>query len=463
MTAPLAALVGLLAGAHASIWGMFKDAPHEGFGWPKFARSIALGTALGPIVGWLFRFGSAGPADLVLLFGLIYAIERGVAEVYKTFLRNEDQSKYFIPMQLAVRGRPVRSRWLRRLAGLAYVGGILAVLFAVGRIQRGLGPDPSLVLVALIGGAGGWISAIGGAWKDAPIEGFQGLKFIRSPLLATVFAVGLAQLTSNLVTICVAATGFVVAATETYKTFLRVDQPRGKFAGKPILFPDLLRWRRRFIPVFVLIWLLVLGAFLAAVFSDSSDLSAVAGFLAATVWCHGPVSPFLPVAYEPVLLAAGQRYPPLALALVGAVTSTAAEWGNYFLYRRLLRLRPCARMLETRGARRLRAWFSRRPFLTVWVAICSPAPDWAARLLAVQSGYPVRRYLLAVCLARLPRFWFLAALGAALRPALGILAAIVGGSLVVALGARAWRRLAHRTASGSAGPLPSRLAPAPEG
>jgi membrane protein YqaA with SNARE-associated domain len=204
------------------------------------------------------------------------------------------------------------------------------------------------------------------------------------------------------------------------------------------------------------------GAFLAALLPGASDLPAVVGFLGATLWCHGPLSPFLPATYEPVLLAAGQRYSPATLAVAGAVASTAVEWGNYVLYQRLLRLRPCARMLQTRGARRLHGWFSRWPFYTVWMAILSPAPDWAARLLAAQAAYPARRYLLAVFLARVPRFWFLAALGAALRPALWILAAVVLASVAVGFVGRAWRSLPRRRGSGVPDPVPSRLAPVPE-
>ena len=57
-------------------------------------------------------------ADLVVLFGATYAVERALAEIYKTFLRDEDQSKYFIPMQFAVFGKVVRSRGARLLARL---------------------------------------------------------------------------------------------------------------------------------------------------------------------------------------------------------------------------------------------------------------------------------------------------------------------------------------------------------
>ncbi len=42
-----AGLVGLMAGIHAATWGMYKDAPHEGFSRRKYLRSPVLGSVLG--------------------------------------------------------------------------------------------------------------------------------------------------------------------------------------------------------------------------------------------------------------------------------------------------------------------------------------------------------------------------------------------------------------------------------
>jgi hypothetical protein len=138
-----------------------------------------------------------------------YAAERGVLELYKTFVRSESQAKYFIPMQFAIRGRPVSNRWLRWLAGVGYAAAIGTVLLAVSRIEL-----PGGVLAgALLGGVGGWMSAAGGAWKDAPFEGFHRLKFFRSPALATGFAAILMLITRSPLVIATAALGFTIAAT----------------------------------------------------------------------------------------------------------------------------------------------------------------------------------------------------------------------------------------------------------
>ncbi|MGH2709561.1 MAG: hypothetical protein ACRDJK_14890, partial [Actinomycetota bacterium] len=108
MTAFLAAAVGLMAGVHTATWGMYKDAPHEGFSRRKYARSMVLGAVLGLVAFGLWGLDPRRAADLVVLFGVAYVLERALAEIYKTFLREEDQSKYFIPMQFSVLGKVVR-------------------------------------------------------------------------------------------------------------------------------------------------------------------------------------------------------------------------------------------------------------------------------------------------------------------------------------------------------------------
>jgi len=67
------------------------------------------------------------------------------------------------------------------------------------------------------------------------------------------------QFTTSWPVIAIAAEGFTVASIETYKTFFFPHKPRGKFAGKPILFPEHLERRKRFVPLYAGIWALVLG------------------------------------------------------------------------------------------------------------------------------------------------------------------------------------------------------------
>ena len=67
--------------------------------------------------------------------------------------------------------------------------------------------------------------------------------------------------------VALCALGFTVATIETYKTFFFPSKPRGKFANKPIVYPEWLRYRLRFVPLYVGIWVFVIGAFAQALLS----------------------------------------------------------------------------------------------------------------------------------------------------------------------------------------------------
>jgi hypothetical protein len=261
MEIPVALAVGLAAGAHTATWGMFKDAPYEGFTWLKYSRSIVLSGAIAIVLVSVADFAS-GAASMVVLFGLTYVIERAMTEFYKTFLREEDQSKYFIPMQVAIRGRVVTRRWQRWLLGAGYAVAVALIVVAISALDDA-GVD-GLPAVLVVGSLGGWISAFGGAWKDAPLEGFHLLKFFRSPLVAMTYALLLAALTTNFVYFSMGALGYTVATLETYKTFFKPNVPRGKFAGKEIRFPEMLTNRFRFVPLYVGIWIAVVVGFVVA-------------------------------------------------------------------------------------------------------------------------------------------------------------------------------------------------------
>jgi hypothetical protein len=261
----VAAVAGALAGTHAAIWGMYKDSIYEGFETGTFVRSIIVGTVAAISLQIFLRLELPKPAALVVLFGLAYAAERGIVEVWKTFLRDQDQSKFFIPMAFSVRGVPVASRGARVAAGIGYVTVVGAFLGALAQLDRGAPGPPTLPKSAFAGMVVGLIIAIGGAWKDAPKERFQATKFFRSPAVTVAFALALSFLTNSHLHVAVAAIGYERAAVETYKTFLARDAPPGKFAGKPELYPEMRMRRRRAIPVFIgILVVLILTAVSAA-------------------------------------------------------------------------------------------------------------------------------------------------------------------------------------------------------
>jgi hypothetical protein len=270
MNAVVLAAIGALTGLHAATWGGFKDSPFEGLRPASFVRSLGLGVASSVLV-W---FSGAGSADFLVAVGLVYATERLVTEWWKAILREDAQAAYSIPMRLAVHGRPVDARVPRYAAGVAIAGGLVLSLVIVARLQDDLHWLPRWGLVVAVG-AGGWLTAVGGAWKDAPVEGFQLAKFFRSPVVATTWGCLLLPFTSSLPLLVLAAGGWSVITIETYKTFL-AGGPPGKFAGKPIRF-DAGRPRAVCGLVHALLYAVLGGAVSVHLLHDRAAVSAAVG------------------------------------------------------------------------------------------------------------------------------------------------------------------------------------------
>jgi len=242
---------------------MYKDAPHEGFTWPKYFRSTMVSMALAAgtehVVGW----DLAQPGNRFVFFGLIYCLERAVTEFWKYFIREEDQSKYFIPMQFGVMGKPMKDARKRITIGVIVGLACVGVFFAIRALEQRFGGSwPRLLVVVTVGSFFGWISAFGGAWKDAPVEGFETFKFFRSPAVAASWAAivwfAWGGRGPSWTVLAIAAEGFTVASIETYKTFFFPNKPRGKFAGKPILYPQILQKRKIVAVLYACIWAVVL-------------------------------------------------------------------------------------------------------------------------------------------------------------------------------------------------------------
>jgi hypothetical protein len=238
---------------------MYKDAPHEGFTFPKYSRSIIVAAVAAVILSLIVELNLSLASHLSVFFGLVYAAERLTLELWKSFLREEDQSKYFIPMQFGVMGKPIQSRAVR-WSVFAAILVLLAVLLYLANWLMKTYPDasPWLVLIT-VGSIGGWLTAFGGAWKDAPVEGFETFKFFRSPMVALTWAIIMSFFTTNWIYIAVAGAGYSVATIETYKTFFFPNKPRGKFAGKPILFPKILEQRRIVAVLYACIWVVIIA------------------------------------------------------------------------------------------------------------------------------------------------------------------------------------------------------------
>jgi hypothetical protein len=180
---PIAMIVATtLSGLYTSLWGAFKDSPYEGFKRATFPRSIYFNLVILAALWWLPPFHDRVAAlGLFQVFFLTMGLERFLAEIYKGFFRTEDQSKYFVPSRITFFGRHVASDLARYAVGTI----IVAIVFSVVWIDI---PVESFVWFAVTAYGTGLLVSLGGAYKDAPFEGFQPLKFQRSGVVLAVLS-----------------------------------------------------------------------------------------------------------------------------------------------------------------------------------------------------------------------------------------------------------------------------------
>ena len=171
-----------LSGLYTSLWGAFKDSPFEGFKVRIFPRSIWFSLVIFLVLYLLPPFSHRqGGIGMFQLFFLVMGIERFLAEIYKGFFRTEDQEKYFVPSRITFFGRHVESDLLRYSVGTV----IVVAVFGVTLIDV---PVDRFLWFLLIGYATGLVVSLGGAYKDAPFEGFKPLKFQRSGIVLALLS-----------------------------------------------------------------------------------------------------------------------------------------------------------------------------------------------------------------------------------------------------------------------------------
>ena len=165
------------------------------------------------------------------------------------------------------------------------------------------------------------------------------------------------------------------------------------------------------------------------------------GFGVLTVWVNGPISPFLPATFEPMLMLMGRVYSPLLVAVVGTAGTLYVEYLNYQLFSRVLQLSSLERMRKGQTVEWVLKWFRKAPFFTVWISSWSPIPYWPVRIISPLAGYNVQRHLTATFLGRFPRLWFFAALGLWWNASLGMLVLISMSSIALAVGIYIYKKL----------------------
>ncbi|MFH1244224.1 MAG: hypothetical protein V1487_01455 [bacterium] len=138
----------------------------------------------------------------------------------------------------------------RVILGLFLSFTLVVSLIALGNIP------PTSTNWILIGLIVSLIPSFGGAWKDAPIEGFEYSKFPRSFLVMFCCIWLLHFHTDNLIILVMASAGLERLLVEFYKTFIIKSTP-GKFIGT-IIAPQWLYKRKIFFLLYILTLILLI-------------------------------------------------------------------------------------------------------------------------------------------------------------------------------------------------------------
>lgn len=121
------------------------------------------------------------------------------------------------------------------------------------------------------------------------------------------------------------------------------------------------------------------------------------------------------VPHEPILLYFGKFYAPLTVALVAGSSTLMTEALNYSVFKYVTDLKFFKNIRRKKTVTKIVDLFNRAPFLALWIAALTPIPFYPFRFLVVLAKYPLVKYILALTLSRIPRFFILAFIGHAIQ------------------------------------------------
>ena len=242
-------IVGLFGGLHSSSWGAYKDTPNEEFKLTKFLRSVAVGLVLGMLLFHFLKLNDIHSPNPGLFFLFVIAFERLYTESLKSFIRVENQDKYHIIQTFNWLGTTVNSKFRRLSMGVVYISLAFMWFYLPVPFDFDL---PKILLGLIWGTVGGLGVAICGGWKDAPIEGFEPAKFLRSPFVGALWGLVFSMFTTDYSLLLFACIGAERMTVEFYKTFIL--KKHSKFSATTPLFPEWLEKRKRFILPYALTW-----------------------------------------------------------------------------------------------------------------------------------------------------------------------------------------------------------------
>ena len=121
------------------------------------------------------------------------------------------------------------------------------------------------------------------------------------------------------------------------------------------------------------------------------------------------------VPHEPILLYFGKFYTALTVALVAGSSTLITEALNYSVFKYVTDLKIFENIQQRKSVNRIVDFFNRAPFFALWIAALTPIPFYPFRFLVVLARYPLQKYILALSISRIPRFFILAFAGHAIQ------------------------------------------------
>jgi ribonucleoside-triphosphate reductase len=128
--------------------------------------------------------------------------------------------------------------------------------------------------------------------------------------------------------------------------------------------------------------------------------------------------------HEPVIVYTGQYFHPMVVAMVALAGNLAAGYVDYHFFTPVLRMKFSAGYRKTKSYQRAIRWFDMAPFWAVVIFALTPLPFYLVKFLVFSTGYSMSRYMLAIAVGRLPRFYVLALLGVVLHIPVWLMVAI---------------------------------------
>lgn len=140
----------------------------------------------------------------------------------------------------------------------------------------------------------------------------------------------------------------------------------------------------------------------------------LAGLFLLGLYCI-PSNSVLPIPHEPGVLYFAKFYTPVEIAIVATIGSIIVSFADYALIEAAMRHPRVKGASEARLFRWAVRWMTRWPFaIIVLFSLVPVLPISVIRALAPASGYPLKRYIAAQIVGRVPRFFLLAWVGQAI-------------------------------------------------